>query len=385
MTFDPMTPVPDPFPALARVREDGGVAEVAPGFWLVARYDLVRDGFRASECLSNRAPSGRDSDSLVHLDGDEHRTLRRLLARAFTPRAMRSTDGIIGTVADHLLDGVLDGLASGDGQLDLVSSFTRPLPTIVMAEILGVPAGDRDRFVAWSDEAVAHAYLPDPAPTGADFESYIRSQIERARDEPGETLLHYLIDERDGQGSLSDDQLHAAVRLLIIAGNETTANLLGTLFHQLLVERARWERLLNEPERIDAAVEEALRFDPPLNWVPRVTASVCPVGHHAVPEGSHVGLGVGAANRDPAVFDQPDVFDLDRDDIRNRHLTFGYGEHYCLGAVLARVEASTALARVMARLPGLALVPGQAFAPKGPIMMRGVAELRVTLLDDGTA
>ena len=121
-----------------------------------------------------------------------------------------------------------------------------------------------------------------------------------------------------------------------------------------------------------------MRFDPPLNWVPREAAEACPVGEHTIPEDAHVGLGVGAANRDPAVFADPDTWDMDRRDIRNTHLTFGYGEHFCLGATLARVEAMAALEVARTRLPDLALEPAYEFAPKGPIMMRGVSELPVT-------
>ena len=380
-----MTPVRDPFTPQARIREEGGLAEVVPGFWMIADHYLVREAFKRSDCLSNRPPHGRDSDSLVHLDGEEHRELRKLLARAFTPRAMRSTESVVAATASKLIDALVSSVddardaGRGAAPVDLVEAFTRPLPTIVMSEVLGVPASDRDRFVAWSDEAVAHAYLPEAAASAPEFEAYILGQVERARSEPGETLLHFLIDERDGEGSLSDEQLREAVRLLIIAGNETTANLLGTMFHQLLADRSQWERVLADRELVDTTVEEALRYDPPLNWVPRVAATECPFGGAQIPAGANVGLAVGAANRDPAVFENPDSFDLDRNDIRNRHLAFGYGEHYCLGAVLARVEGATALRTALDRLPGLRLAPGHEFTPKGPIMMRGVSELTVTI------
>jgi len=368
-----MTPVPDPFPALAEIREDGGVAEVIPNFWLVARYDLVREGFKDSTCLSNRAPHGRESDSIVHLDGEPHRKLRKLLSRAFTPRAMRGTEGIVAAIANDLIDDLGDA-----GRTNFVDAFTRPLPTIVMSAILGVPAQDRADFVRWSDEAVAHAYLPEPAPSADEFEAYVLGRIEEARSSEGETLIHYLVDERDGEGRLTDRELLHNVRILIIAGNETTANLLGTTFFQLLSVPERWERVVADASLVEHVIEESLRFDPPLNWVPREAASSCPVGEVTIPQDAHVGLGVGAANRDPAVFESPDDYDIDRHGIRNTHLTFGYGEHFCLGATLARVEAQTALEVARTRLPNLALDPDFQFAPKGPIMMRGVSELPVS-------
>jgi cytochrome P450 len=178
---------------------------------------------------------------------------------------------------------------------------------------------------------------------------------------------------------MTDAQLKAATKLLIVAGNETTANLLATLFHQLLADRARWERVGEDRSLIPGAVEEALRFDPPLNWVPRQALADCPLGEHTVPQGSTVTMGLGAANRDPQVFDRPDEFDIDRPDVRSHHLAFGHGEHFCLGAGLARIEAQVTLDVALDRLPGLRLAEDFVFEPKGPVMMRGAKCLPVTV------
>ncbi len=286
---------------------------------------------------------------------------------------MRRRAEEVRVVANRLVDELPEA-----GATDFVSAYTTPLPAIVMSDILGVPPEDRAQFLHWSDDAVAHSYVADRAPSHQDFEDYVLGQIERVRANPGETLLDYLIDETDGAGRLTDEQLVAAVRLLIIAGNETTANMLGTLFHQLLADRDRWEAVRRDRSLVTVAVEEALRIDPPLNWIPRVSAGGCPVAGHEIPDGANVGLGVGAANRDPAMFDDPDAYRLDRGDGPSRHLTFGYGEHYCIGATLARIEGQQALEVAVERLPDLALDPDYVFAPKGPVMMRGVRELPVT-------
>jgi cytochrome P450 len=374
------TPTPDPFPPQHALRERGGVEQVDDRFWFVAPHTLVQQGFAEASCFSSRSMSGAASDSLLHMDGDEHRRVRRLIGRGFAPRAMHGTEGVVRAIAEQLI-----GDLPRDGRADLVQGLTIPLPAVVFCAILGIPHENRSSFLKWSDEAVEHSYRPEPPPSEGEFRAYIGEQIERARREPGTTLLHHLIDESDGQGRLSTNELVAAIRILIIAGNETTANLLATLFHQLLVDPSRFEQVRQDRSLVNRVVEEALRYDPPLNWVPRVAAAECPLGEQTIPEGHRVALGVGIANRDPDVFDEPDEFRLDRVGIHAKHLTFGYGEHYCLGAGLARIEGRTTLETVLDLLPDLALEPGYEYAPKGPVMMRGADQLPVTYTHPETA
>ena len=213
------------------------------------------------------------------------------------------------------------------------------MPAIVFLGLLGIPTDDREQFLEWADESIATSHTSEPAASDAAFRAYVLDQVQQRRAHPGDDFVSRLVHAEEGRDRLTDAELVAMVRILIIAGTETTTNAMSTLFHRLLAQRDLWERVRADESLVPAAVEEALRIDPPLYWVPRVAAVDAPVdGDGTVAAGTMVATCVGSANRDATVFVDPDTFDLDR--ARDApHLTFGYGKHFCVGAPLARLEA----------------------------------------------
>ena len=379
--WDPFTPVPDPFTPQAHLRRACPVHRLDGGTVAVTGMQAVLDVLRRPEHFTSRPPRARPEGSLsiIHTDGDEHDRLRRLVNKVFTPRAVAAYEASIREVAEDLVDRF-----AGRGAGDLVTDFNAPFPAIVFLTILGVPPEDRVRFLEWGDEAISHAYASEPAPSDSAFREYVLARIVERRARATDDFISRLVHAEDRSQHLTDAELVAMVRILIIAGTETTANLLGTLFHQLLAVRERWEAVAADRSLVGAAVEEALRFDPPLNWVPRTTVAGGTVGEFEIPTGSVVITGLGSANRDDTVFEGPDSFRLDRGDTAP-HVAFGHGSHYCVGAALARLEAATALRVLLDRLPDLRLADGFEFAPRGPVMMRGCASLPVRFTPAATA
>ena len=202
--------------------------------------------------------------------------------------------------------------------------------------------------------------------------------IDERRESPGEDLLSELIEVHDGEDRLSTAELVSLIRQLILAGTDTTANLIGSMFHYLLSEPDRWDRLAADRSLIPNVIEETLRMDPPLYWVPRRTARDVDIAGHTIPKGTLVCNAVAQANRDPALVDRPNEWDMDRPAAKNRsHYTFGFGEHFCIGSSLARLEATVVLDVVLDRLEDLRLADDYVYEPHGPMMMRGVKSMSV--------
>jgi len=290
---------------------------------------------------------------MLNRDGDDHRRLRRLVTRAFTPRMVEQLRPRIQEIADSLIDEV-----EARGEMDLVDEYAFPLPITVIAELLGIPATDRDRFRAWSNAVVTPALGADElAETGAllgEFVAYLRDLFERRSAEPGEDLISALLQVRDGGDALSEQELFGMVVLLIVAGHETTVNLIANAVLALLEHPDRLDELRRDPARIPGAVEECLRYDGPVERALNRWAAVdVELGGCTIRRGESVILLLGSANRDPERFSEPDVFDPGRED--TKHIAFGRGSHYCLGAPLARLEGEIALATLLRRLPGLRL------------------------------
>ena len=233
----------------------------------------------------------------------------------------------------------------------------------------------------WADDAITAAGPNSSgyAESDPDLREYILGIIDERREAPGEDLLSQLIQVHDGQDRLSTEELVALVRMLILAGTDTTANLIGSMLHQLLSDRNRWERLLADRSLIPNVIEETLRFDPPLYWVPRMSANDAEVAGIQIAAGTLVCNAVGHANRDIDGLERPYQWDMDRPAARNRtHQTFGFGEHFCIGSSLARLEATVALEVLLDRIPDLALADSYTYQPHGPLMMRGVKSMPVT-------
>jgi len=376
--FDPFTPVVDPYTPLKTAALRCPVVAAQGGAVVVTGAANVAAVFKDSASFLNelRPPQPGTQPSLVHLDGHEHTRMRKLVVRAFTPRAVKNVEDPTYAIGHELVDRFI-----GRGSADLCAEFAFLLPAMVIAELVGIPEGDRSQFVKWADDAIAAA-APNSsgyAESDPELRQYVLGIIDRRRLAPGDDLLSQLIQVHDGEDRLRSDELVALVRMLILAGTDTTANLIGSMLHYLLSDRSRWERLRIDRALIPNVIEETLRCDPPLYWLPRMTATDVEVAGVTIPAGTLVCNAVGHANRDPEVVERPDEWDIDRPAVRNRtHQTFGFGEHFCIGSSLARLEATVVLEVLLDRLPDVALADDYVYEPHGPLMMRGVKAMPIT-------
>jgi cytochrome P450 len=376
--FDPFTPVLDPYTPLKAAASRCPVVHAPNGAVVVTGAANVAAVFKDSKFFRNelRPPKPGTQPSLVHLDGDEHTRMRKLVVKAFTPRAVKNVEDPTYAIAHELIDRFI-----GRGKADLSAEFAFLLPARVIAELVGIPEGDRSQFVEWADDAITAAGPNSSgyAESDPDLREYVLNIIDERRKAPGADLLSQLIQVHDGEDRLRTEELVALVRMLILAGTDTTANLIGSMLHYLLSDRSRWERLRNDRALIPNVIEETLRCDPPLYWVPRMTAADVEIAGVQIPAKTLVCNAVGHANRDPEIVERPDEWDMDRPAARNRtHQTFGFGEHFCIGSSLARLEATIVLEVLLERLPDLALADDYVYQPHGPLMMRGVKAMPVT-------
>lgn len=293
-------------------------------------------------------------------DPPDHTRIRRLLASTFSLRMVKRVTDMIERISARLLDDV-----AGAGEADLHRAYTYPLPAMVVGAMLGVPEADLHRFRWWAQDIVflVGSGSPDErlalAAEGhfAEMREYLRALAARRRADPGDDLLSAMIAAADAEGRLSEDEIYSNATFLMTAGHETATNLLSNGVLALLRHPDEFERLRRDPALIPSAAEEILRFESPVQMTPRLAVEDGELAGRKVRAGDALLLFLGAANRDPARFPEPDRFDIARSD--NRHLAFGYGAHYCLGAALAREELRIALAHLLARLPGLELAAGE--------------------------
>lgn len=394
--FNPFAPgfTDDPYPQYATLRAAAPIYRHPLGFWLLTRYEDVSWLLRAQLSVddSNMADPGlralRESvyggeaaaaERLSMLDRDppDHTRLRRLVSKAFTPRAIEALRPHITALADGMLDEVARA-----GRADLVEAFAFPLPFTVIAGMLGTPPADHARIreltgtLVRSLEPVADPELA-AAIVAADAElvAIAAEMIAWKRRNPAGDLLTALINAEEDGDVLSDDELVAQMLLLYIAGHETTVNLIagGTL--ALLRHPAQFALLRREPGLVAGAVEELLRFDSPVQASRRITTEPITVGGHGIPAGAFVMASLASANRDESFWGaDAGELRLGRPNAR-QHLSFGAGPHHCLGASLARLEAGIAFGRIAARFPGLALDGDVTW--NGRINLRGPAHLPV--------
>lgn len=333
-----------------------------PPFYTLSRHRDVQAALLDIETYSSEFGQGpRFSEPHGMLSNPpQHTFYRGLVQQAFTPRAIAAWAERVEAIAEELLDGRADAAV-----WDVHDDYAFPLPVIVIVEMLGVPGDDLRRFKRWSDVAVEAMGAEDPTPWAAEMgelAAYLLEAIRQRRAEPRDDLIGALVAaEQDGRG-LSDTDVLSVVNQLFVGGNETTTSLITNMAWRLLADRALWERLLAEPELADAAVEESLRFDPPVLGLYRTTTRDVELEGGTIPQGAKVMAHYAAANRDAEAFASPDEFSLDRE--RNRHLSFGLGVHFCLGAPLARLEARIALRALLRRCPDLRLLgEGERIAP----------------------
>jgi cytochrome P450 len=317
--------------------------------------------------------------SMLGLDAPEHTRLRALVSQAFTPRMIRRLEPRLDAIAGELLDAAL-----AETQVDLVDALAHPLPVIAIAEIIGVPAADRDRFRVWSDGAVANLgsalFTPPSAEAIAaqrklfdEMSAYFEVLADERRREPREDLLTGLVQAELEGSRLSHSELLSMLVLLLVAGNETTTNLIGNLVLDLMAHPEVLARLRAEPALLPSVVEESLRFSSPVQMDPRRARRATTLGDVSLAENEMVICWIGSANRDEEVFPNADRFDPTRGD--NRHLSFGFGPHYCLGANLARLEAQVALRTFLARTRSFARADDAPLPLHPSIVFRGVRRL----------
>jgi cytochrome P450 len=362
----------DPYPFYRRLRERDPFHRSRPADgWILTRYADVQAvlgdrSFSADERNLRRWPRLRgrmkraglpdpyeiDRASMLRQDPPDHTRLRSLVSKAFTPRAVERMRPVVEKYVGELL-----GRLEGRREMELITDFAAPIPVSVIAEMLGVPVADRERFRHWSDEAVrtlGDGTLDDRRRAEAAMEElgqYIEAIAEERRREPREDLISALVQAEEAGDHLTRNELFTTCVLLLVAGNETTTKLIGNSVVALLRSPDQLELLRREPERMPAAVEELLRYDGPVQLTSRVVTEDREFLGHPLRRGQQLVLVLAAANRDPAQFEDPDRLDVTRKDVR--HLALSHGLHFCLGAQLARLEAALALEALVTRFPGL--------------------------------
>jgi pimeloyl-[acyl-carrier protein] synthase len=389
--FNPMEPefIADPYPMYHRLRTEDPVHHSALGFWVLTRYEDVvtalRDPRLAKEAIAPfvaarfGAPLPAMGLSMLDRDPPDHTRLRGLVSKAFTPRVVEGLRPRIQEIVDGLLAGV-----AARGSMDLIEEFAYPIPVAVICEMLGVPIEDHERFKGWSIDIARGLDLiwlgPDSdvgrrsVAARQALAEYFRGLIAQRRAAPRNDLLSGLIAAEEAGDKLNEMELLATCILLLIAGHETTVNLIGNGMLALLRHRDQLERLQRDPGLIASAVEELLRFDGPVQRTARIPSEDVTIGGHTIAKGEMVMPFIGAADRDPAQFPDPDRLDIGRSD--NRHIAFGWGIHFCLGAPLARIEGQIAINTLLRRLPKVSLATDEP-EYRSSLTLRGLKALPV--------
>ena len=368
--FNPMDPefVADPYPTYHRLRAEDPVHHSPLGFWVLTRYEdvvaalrdprLVKEPIAAFVAARFGAAMPAMGLSMLDRDPPDHTRLRGLVNKAFTPRVVEALRPHIQKIVDGLLARV-----EGAGTMDLIEEFAYPLPVTVICQMLGVPVEDRERFKQWGLD-IARGLDAILLPPDSDvarrsvaarhaLADYFRGLIAERRAAPRGDMLSDLIAAEEAGDKLREDELLATCILLLVAGHETTVNLIGNGTLALLRHPEQLRRLRENPGLIASAVEELLRYDGPVQRTARIPSADVTFDGLTIGKGEMVMPFIGAADRDPAQFPDPDRLDITRTD--NRHIAFGWGIHFCLGAPLARVEGQIAIGTLVQRLPKLAL------------------------------
>lgn len=372
----------DPYPQYDAARVRGPVfAGTEAGRWFSVSYDACSELLRSRDfgVESREAGAGSSADadlSLLGMDPPEHTRLRKVVAPAFTPRRMAGYEAAIGERVDRLMD-----QAERAGSFDLVTAFAAPLPIGVISDLLGIPVDDHERFLRYGAvlgtaldgvHSLRHALALQKA--DAAINELTQQLLDARKADPKDDLVSMLAAE-------PQERIHASealplCTLLLVAGFETTVNLIGNAVRALLANRSQWDLLVSDPSRAAAAVEETLRYDSPIQFTSRIAHCNRQIGGRQMADGDEVLVCIGAANRDPEHYRRPHEFDLARTD-GSDHLAFSGGVHYCVGAPLARLEATIALRRLAERWPQLRM------AGRAPIrssnVIRGARRIPVSI------
>lgn len=357
--------------------------------WLITRYDdavrILKDARMkknyenvfTEEELENFSALGNEeplSKHMLNLDPPDHGRLRSLVQKAFTPRMILQLEGRIQQIADSLLDEV-----EPNHSMNLVDDYAFPLPIIVISEMLGIPVEDRQKFRVWSQAIIDFSDTPESLEEYkhkiGEFAEYLEYLVRKKREEPAEDLLSSLIQAESEGTRLSIEELYSTIMLLIVAGHETTVNLITNMTFALLNHPDQLEKLRQNPDLIDSAIEEALRFYSPVELTTlRWAAEPFTLHGQEIKRKDVIIVSLASANRDDTVFPNADRFDIERKD--NRHLAFGHGSHFCLGAPLARLEAKIAIQTLLRRFEHIEIKgEREQIKWKGNFLMRALEEL----------
>jgi cytochrome P450 PksS len=358
----------NPHPYYAAIRAQDPVYgvtghETGHTYWVMTRYEdcirvlkdprfgkEIKDHLPAdlvSQFRPTEGPMVAIDRHLLNIDPPDHTRLRALVHKAFTPAMVEALKPRIAEIANNLLDTV-----EARGELDLISDFGFPLPIIVIAQLLGVPAEERDQFRAWTKQLLFGRDYEEISTAAMEFIMYMHELLDDRRADPKDDLLSALVSAKEEGRGLDQQELLSMIFLLLVAGHETTVNLIGNGTRALLENCDQMRKLQADPGLIRSAVEEMLRYNGPVETTTfRWAFEDIEFGGKTIRQGDVVLAGLIAANRDPEVFDDPDRFEITRDP--NRHIAFGNGIHYCLGAPLARLEGAIAINTLLQRLPTL--------------------------------
>lgn len=385
----------DPYPLYGRIREQGPMHVPENNLAVFSSYTdcdaILRHPSAASDRMKSTAAlrlaaEGADMRPLgppgfLFLDPPDHTRLRRLVSKAFVPKVVKALEPDITTLVDSLLG------EAGGGTFEAISGLAYPLPVAVICRLLGVPLEDEPKFSAASALLAQSLdpFLTVTGSAGTGFEErmeagrwlrgYLRELVERRRRDPGDDLMSGLVQVEESGDQLTEDEIIATCNLLLVAGHETTVNLIANAMLALLRDPPQWAALAADPGRSAAVIEETLRYDPPVQLIGRIAAEDMTIGNFTIPQGDNIMLLTAAAHRDPEAVERPDEFDPDRATIR--HLGFGKGPHFCIGAPLARLEATVALRAITARFPQAALADEPQY--KQNVTLRGMSMLPISL------
>jgi len=391
----------DPYPALARLREDAPVYYCEPWrCWLVTRYDDVVASFRDERLSADRASGYAATlpppvqDKLAPLIGNfgrwalmkdppDHTRLRGLISKAFTPRLVAQLGPKIAATCDRLL-AEAEATAKAEGSFDLIEAYAFPVPVLVIGAMLGLPEDDAAKLKRWSmalsnflgASAMSQEIVGQALAAVVELEAYFGEQLERRRAAPGDDLLSSLLAAHEQDDRLDEAELLATCTMVLFGGHETTTNLIGNGVKVLLDHPEALAGLRADLDGgIGPAVEELLRYESPILRMGRVAKQDLDIAGVEIAAGDRIYLMMAAANRDPAQFDGADQLDLGRAD--NRHLTFGHGRHFCLGAALGRLEAQIALTKLLERFEGLRVAGGAELRWLDNLTVRGLERLEL--------
>ena len=402
-----------PYPIFSALRDESPIHfSDKLGTWVCTKYEDIMEILHDTDRFSSLMPTGpRDGRSgfatameelaadpsmaeyfqkflanaanaavLLNADPPEHRRQRKAVNRAFRPTRLRGMEPMIEEVTSELIQEIVD-----KGESEFVSEFAVGLPMTIIAVALGVETDDLATFKRWSDDLVMPVGNPDPTTEKvrdylislSEFNEFFGNLLQLRRQDPHEDIISDVATAEVNDEMLNEAEMLSMLQQFLVAGNETTTKLLTNLMHHLAEEDGLEERLRDDPSLIDNFIEEGLRFEAPVGGLFRMAKEDTMVGETQLREGDHIWLIFAAANRDPDMFSQPDTFSVDRENARD-HLAFGHGEHFCIGAMLARLEARIAVEQILERLQNIRLIDGRNnFEYEDTFVLRGLKELHI--------